>query len=112
MLIGKKENEQTPLKNGIPLSSTVQINKRTQWQSAGVFKSKKKLKFSECEYPKSFSLINLHMQILGYSPTISYGAEADCLALLRITAVIGDKWLVWVKNNSSPFSETKSMWTI
>ena len=64
------------------------------------------------KYPNSFSLINLYMNILGYSPTISHGAEADCLALLRITAVIGDKWLVWVKNNSSPFSETKSMWTI
>ena len=112
MLIGKKENEQTPLKNGIPLSSIVLINKRKQWQSTEVFKSKKKLKFSECEYPKSFSLINLHKQLLGYLPTISHGAEADCLALLRITAVIGDKWLVWVKNNSSPFSETKSMWTI
>jgi hypothetical protein len=113
MLIGKKENEQTPLKNGIPLFSYAQINKRKQWQSiTDVFKSKKKLKFSECEYPKSFSLINLHKQLLGYLPTISHGAEADCMALLRITAVIGDKWLVWVKNNSSPFSETKSMWTI
>ena len=68
-LIGKKENEQNPLKNGIPLSSIVQINKRKQWQSTEVFKSKKKLKFSECEYPKSFSLINLHKQLLGYLPT-------------------------------------------
>ena len=112
LLIGKKENEQTPVKNGIPLSSIVQTNKRKQWQSTEIFKSKKKLKFSECEYPKSFSLINLHKQLLGYLPMISHGAEADCLALLRITAVIGNKWLVWVKNNSSPFSETKSMWTI
>jgi hypothetical protein len=24
--------------------------------------------------------------------------------------VIGDKWLVWVKNNSFPFSVTKSTW--
>jgi hypothetical protein len=39
MLIGKKENEQTPLKNGIPLSTTIQINKRKQWQSTEVFKS-------------------------------------------------------------------------
>ena len=108
----KEENEQTPLKNGIPLSSPVQINKRKQWQSTEVLKSEKKLKFSECEYPKSFSLINLHKQLLGYSPTISHGAEADCLALLRITAMIGERWLVWVKNKSSPFSKTKSMWTI
>ena len=112
LLIGKKENEQTPVKNGIPLSSIVQTNKRKQWQSTEIFKTKKKLKFSECEYPKSFSLINLHKQLLGYLPMISHGAEADCLALLRITAVFGNKWLDWVKNNSSQFSETKSMWTI
>ena len=112
MPIGKKENEQTPLKNNIPPSSTVQIRKRKQNQSAEVFKSKKKLKFSEWEYPKSFSLINLHKHLLDYSPPISHGAEVDCLALLRITAVLGEKWLVWVQNNSSPFSNTKSMWKI
>jgi len=108
----KKESEQTPLKNGIPFSSTVQINKRKQWQRTEALKFRKRLKFSECEYPTSFSLINLHKQLLGYSPTISHGAEADCLALLRITAVTGDKWLVWVNNNTSPFSKTKLMWTI
>ena len=42
MLIGKKENEQTLLKNGIPPLSTVQINKRKQKQSTEVFKCKKK----------------------------------------------------------------------
>jgi three prime repair exonuclease-1 len=112
MPIGKKENEQTPLKNNIPPSSTVQIRKRKQNQSAEVFKSKKKLKFSEWEYPKSFSLINLHKHLLDYSPPISHGAEADCLALLRITAVLGEKWIVWVQNNGSPFSNTKPMWKI
>ena len=111
MLIGKKENEQTPLKNNIPPSSNVQIRKREQ-NYAEVFRSKKKLIFSEWEYPKSFSLINLHKHLLDYSPPISHGAEADCLSLLRITAVLGEKWLVWVQNNSSPFSNTKSMWKI
>jgi hypothetical protein len=67
MPIGKKENEQTPLKNNIPPSSTLQIRKRKQNQSAEVFKSRKKLKFSEWEYPKSFSLINLHKHLLDYS---------------------------------------------
>ena len=77
-----------------------------------LFKLIRERKGKSSKYPKSFSLINLHEHVLKYSPPISHGAEADCLALLRITAVIGDKWLVWVKNNSSPFSETKSMWTI
>ena len=111
MLIGKKENEQTPLKNNIPPSSNVQIRKRKQ-NYAEVFKSKKKLIFSEWEYPKSFSLINLHKHLLDYSPPISHGAEADCLSLLRITAVLGEKWLVWVQKNGSLFSNTKSMWKI
>jgi hypothetical protein len=91
--IGKKENEQTALKNGIPMLSTVQINQKKQMQGNEVFKSKKKLMFSECEYPKSFSLINLQRHL-------SHGADADCLALLRIL-------LVLVKNNSSPFSNSK-----
>ena len=33
---GKKENEQIPLKNEIPLYSPVQINKGEQWQSTEV----------------------------------------------------------------------------
>jgi hypothetical protein len=112
MLIGKDENEQTPVKNSTPLFSTVQIIERKQMQSTEFNKFKKKLMFSECEYPQSFSLINLHKHLLGYSPTISHGAEADCLALLRITVVLGEKWLVWVKNNCSMFSDIKSMWQI
>ena len=48
MLIGKKENEQTPLKNNISPSSNVLIRKRKK-NYAEVFKSKKKLKFSEWE---------------------------------------------------------------
>jgi hypothetical protein len=55
-------------------------------------------------------LISLHEHLLGYKPTISHGAEADCLALLRITAVLGEKWLFWVKNNCSLFSDAKAMW--
>ena len=35
---------------------------------------------------------DLIRQLLGYTPTILHGAEADSLALVRITAVIGDKW--------------------
>ncbi len=73
----------------------------------GVFKFKKKLEFPEtC----SFSLTNLHRQLLGYTPTILHGAEADSLALMRITAVIWDKWLEWANINCILFSEMKQMW--
>ena len=110
MLIDKSKSELTPLKNSNPLSRNGRIIKRKPMQSTEFFKFKKKLKFSAYEYPQSFSLVNLHKHLLGYPPIVSHGAEADCLALLRITAVLGEKWLVWVKTNCSFFSNTKQMW--
>ena len=112
MFIQKNENEQTPLKYSILNARNSEIIKRKQMLSTEFFKCKKKLKFSVCDSPQSFSLIRLHEHLLGYTPRISHGAEADCLALLRITAVLGEKWLLWIKNNCSLFSETKAMWEI
>ena len=60
--------------------------------------------------PQSFSLINLHKHMLGCNPSKSHGAEADCLALLKITAILGEVWLDWVKKNCKLFSECKKMW--
>ena len=60
--------------------------------------------------PQSFSLINLHNLMLGCKPSKSHGAEADCLALLKITAILGEEWLDWVKENCKLFSECKKMW--
>ena len=60
--------------------------------------------------PQSFSLINLHNHMLGCNPSKSHGAEADCLALLKITAILGEEWLGWVKKNCKLFSECKKMW--
>ena len=110
MLIDKKKIELTPLKNSNPLSRITKFVKRKQMQSSEFSKSKKKIEFSTFEYPKSFSLGNLHEHLLGYPPIVSHGAEADCLTLLRITAVLGVKWLVWVNNNCTLFSNTKQMW--
>jgi len=110
MFIGKNENEQTPLKNSTLHFRNSEIIKRKQMMSTEFFKCRKKLKFSVSDSPQSFSLIGLHEHLLGYKPTISHGAEADCLALLRITAVLGEKWLLWVKNNCSLFSVAKAMW--
>jgi DNA polymerase III epsilon subunit-like protein len=110
MFIGKNENEQTPLKNSALHFRNSEIIKRKQMMSTEFFKCRKKSKFSVSDSPQSFSLISLHEHLLGYKPTISHGAEADCLALLRITAVLGEKWLLCVKNNCSLFSEVKAMW--
>ena len=71
MLIGKKENEKTPLKHNIPSSSTVQIRKRKQNWSAELFESKKIMKFSEWEHQNS-SLFNLHKHFLDYSLTTDF----------------------------------------
>ena len=112
LFIKKNENEQTPLKNNSLHFKNSEIVKRKQMMSTEFFKCRKKSKFSVSDSPQSFSLISLHEHLLGYKPTISHGAEADCLALLRITAVLGEKWLLWIKNNCSLFSETKAMWEI
>ena len=103
LFIEKSTSEQTPPRKNNEQSGNVM--KRKQLPSAGVFKFKKKLKFPET---RSFSLTNLHRQLLGYTPTILHGAEADSLALMRITTVIGDKWLEWA--NCILVSEIKQMW--
>jgi len=104
LFIEKSTSEQTPPRKNNKQSENVL--KRKLLDSAGVFKFKKKLEFPTC----SFSLTNLHRQLLGYTPTILHGAEADSLALMRITAVIGDKWLEWANVNCILFSEMKQMW--
>ena len=61
--------------------------------------------------PTSYSLINLHKQLLGCSPTQSHGAEADCLSLIRTTAALGDIWVEWVQENCYQFSKCSRMWS-
>ena len=73
-------------------------------------KTRKKLCFSKQCTPTSFKLGNLHNHLLGVPPAQSHGAEADCLALLRSTAVLGIDWIMWVKDNCSLFSDCKKMW--
>jgi three prime repair exonuclease-1 len=61
--------------------------------------------------PTSYSLINLHKQLLGCFPTQSHGAEADCLTLIRTTAALGNTWLEWVQENCYHFSRCARMWS-
>ena len=60
--------------------------------------------------PSSFSLVNLHNHLLGFPPSKSHGAEADCLTLLRTTAALGQDWLDWVEENSYLIEGCKAMW--
>ena len=106
MLIEKSKSERTPPRNSSEPSRSIAIMKKKQLHNR-VLKYKKKLEFPASQ---SFSLINLHRQLLGYTPTSLHGAEADSLALLRITAFLGEKWLGWANDNCSLISETKCMW--
>jgi len=69
---------------------------------------KKKLVFSS--RPTSFSLVNLHKHLLGVAPKFSHGAEADCLALLRVTSAFGQDWLSYADNHALPFNNIAKMW--
>jgi len=73
-----------------------------------VLKVKKKLDFTN--RPASFSLVNLHHHLLGAKPKSSHGAEADCLALLRVTAALGQDWLNYADQTAQPFHKSHRMW--
>jgi DNA polymerase III epsilon subunit-like protein len=79
---------------------------RAQQQNAGIIRSN----FTTIGSPRSYSLINLHKHLFGCYPTKSHGAEADCLTLLRTTAVLGTEWLDWLQENSQLFSNCQRMW--
>ena len=74
------------------------------------FWSSKKVKISPLCLPSSFSLVNLHNHLLGFPPSKSHGAEADCLSLLRTTAALGQDWLDWVEENCCLLEDCKTMW--
>ena len=78
--------------------------------STGVEDAKKEESEPSKTHPRSFSLINLHNHMLGCKPITSHGAEADCHALLRITAVLRKDWMDWVQENCRLFSDCEKMW--
>ena len=94
-----------------PHNMLCDLERRMQTQTAVWLKSKTKLEFFARESPKSYSLINLHQHLLGSLPTQSHGAEADCLTLLRTTAVLGMEWVQWVQDNSYLISKCRNMWS-
>ena len=82
-----------------------------QHQNDATMRSKKRLNLNNIGNPRSYSLINLHKHLLGCYPTQSHGAEADCLTLIRTTAVLGNTWIEWAQENCYQFSRCAKMWS-
>jgi DNA polymerase III epsilon subunit-like protein len=110
--VKKLEDELTPSRTGIMMASNFKPRKIKHLSCSENMKHRKKLIFSITSMPTSFSLINLHKHLLGCPPAQSHGAEADCLELLRTTAVLGREWLEWVQDNCFMFENCKAMWGI
>ena len=108
----KHENETTPSRSKTLLYSKPTPRKRKQLSNSDELKFRKKLEFSNPRMPTSFSLINLHKNLLGSPPGKSHGAEPYCMALLRILTVLGKEWLEWGHNYSNKFEEFEQMWSI
>ena len=109
MKFTKREIRVTPIRS---ITKPKDNKWRTKGQNSNIFRYRKKLSFDYLESPTSYSLINLHKQLLGYTPAQSHGAEADCLALLKTTAVLGMEWVNWMQVNCYLFSKCKRMWSI
>ena len=106
----KKENESTPIRNKDQLKHNLLSRKMKPLNCSEKLRSRKKLNFSNQNPPKSFSLINLQEHLLGFPPDQSHGAEADCITLLRTTAMLGSEWVHWVQQNNEQFVSCKRMW--
>jgi len=112
--ITKLENELTPARSNSPavMSQNPSRAMLKQLSCTAMFKTRKKLNFSTSASPPSFSLINLHKYLLGSPPAQSHGAEADCLALLRTTAMLGKEWLDWVQENCYVLMDCRGLWGV
>ena len=108
--LSKAKNEETPKSVRHKPDICLSPKKRKNFLGSEIVTSRKVLNFENLEEPKSFSLINLHRYLLGYSLEQSHGAEADCLSLMKTTAALGDRWTDWVKENCSKFETFKKMW--
>lgn len=110
----KEENETTPKRTSAQVKvPIVQKSGKTSSQASvkKYFKAKKRLSYSACNTVKSYSLINLHKTLLGVTPTVSHGAEADCFTLMRVTSALGQDWITWAQEHCQPVNQIKPMWT-
>ena len=129
-LLPAEENETTPtrlvqsvalvaptnLKRGrSPNIQAIPARKIRQPSSAKIFTARRRLQFGggvlgRSDRGRSFKLTDLHTQLVGHAPRTAHGAEADCLTLLRVTAVVGQPWLNWVSSNSTCWESCRPMW--
>ena len=110
--VSQQKNESTPTRSISLLYPKHRPKKLKEIKYADKSTCRKKLKFSDCNMPTSFSLINLHKHFFGCPPNSSHGAEVDCLALMRITAVLGNDWLEWAQGNCTQFVKYEAMWSM
>ena len=113
----EKENETTPKRNKRTKSSESKVpalnNKITKSQSqpsvSDYFKSRRRLLFPG-QSPVSHKLTDLHSSLLGLPPSVSHGAEADCLSLLRVTGALGPEWVAWASEHARELATITPMW--
>ena len=110
--VSQYKNESTPTRSISLLYPKHRPKKLKEIKYADKSTCRKKLKFSDCNMPTSFSLINLHKHFFGYPPNKSHGSEVDCLALMRITAMLGTNWLKWAQKNCTQFEKCEVMWSM
>ena len=110
--VSQQKNESTPNRSISLLYPKRRPKKLKEINYADKSKCRKKLEFSDCNMPTSFSLINLRKHFFGCPPNKSHGAQVDCLALMRITAVLGNDWLEWAQQNCTQFDECEIMWSM
>ena len=116
----EKENETTPTRkkridsteSKVPL-----LNNKTNRSQSSVsqpsvshyFKSKRRLLFPG-QSPVSHKLADLHTSLLGLPPSVSHGAEADCLTLLRVMGALGPEWVAWARKHARKLCSITPMW--
>ena len=108
--VQRETSHTTPDKIKGQVASNYIPKKRKSLTFTPLIKFRRNLEFSDQRSPHSFSLINLHTHFFGIPPRKSHGAEADCLTLLRTTAMLGQEWLEWVEHNHKLFENFKKMW--
>lgn len=62
------------------------------------------------EPPRSYKQEDIHMALLGYAPPGAHSAEADCMALMRITAALGPEFTDWMDANAKSMETVAPMW--
>ena len=62
------------------------------------------------EPPRSYKQEDIHAHLLGTPPSGAHSAEADCMALMRITAALGPEFTDWMAANAKSMETVAPMW--